>query len=234
MVPLWVAELADQFWEAAGMREPFPRALRRPIARALQMVVVSLPRLRLRNVLDWLQRHDIACPCPEADRNLHACLVARKDWGYVFLDGADSEDEQRFSLAHELAHFLRDYAAPRRQAVQRLGPQVLEVFDGLRLARPEERLLGLLREARIGVHTHFLTRDSAGRPSASEENAERDADRLAYELLAPVSALSADVGDLAEHLHNVFGLPAKHAAAYAALLQPVPPVDPLLARLRRE
>src|SRR5438309_10831817 len=98
-VPLWAAELTEGFWEAAGMHEGFPRGLRRPIARGLQMVIVSLPRLRLRDVRDWLDRHGFGCPCSAADRRLHGFLLANNGWGYVFLDGEDAEDDPRLSLA---------------------------------------------------------------------------------------------------------------------------------------
>jgi hypothetical protein len=132
IVPLWVTDLADAFWQAAGMREPFPRALRRPIARALQMVVITLPQLRQRNVLAWLRRHAIGFTCNADDRRLQGCLAAGRGWGYVFMDGADPEDEQRPSLAHELAHFLRHYWQPRRAACHTFGNQIMEVLDGPR------------------------------------------------------------------------------------------------------
>jgi hypothetical protein len=237
MVPLWVAELADAFWEAAGMREPFPRALRRPVARAVPMAIVSLPRLRLRDVLDWLQRHDIECPCTATDRSLHACLAAWGGWGYVFLDGADPEDEQRLSLAHELAHFLRHYRQPRQAASRNLGEQVLEVLDGRRPPTRAERVHALLASVPIGCHLHLLGRDPGGGFSAGTVlAAEDEADRLAYELLAPAEEVLSRAGPLpkpdpAELLRTDFGLPAAHARRYGDILFPPAPADPLLRRL---
>ncbi len=237
MVPLWVAELADAFWEAAGMREPFPRALRRPIARALPMVVVTLPRLRFNDVLAWLQRHRIACPCSAVDRSLHACLVAWSGWGYVLLDGTDPEDEQRLSLAHELAHFLRHYWQPRRVAARHLGEQVLEVLDGRRQPTPAERVHALLASVPVGAHLHLLSRDpEGGLPGEIVLAAEDEADRLAYELLAPADEILRRFGshreqNLAELLRSEFGLPAAHAARYRDTLLPPAPPDPLLKRL---
>jgi hypothetical protein len=237
MVPLWVAELADAFWEAAGMRESFPRALRRPIARALQMVIISLPQLRLRHVLDWLRRHDVGCPCTAPDRRLHACLAAWRGWGYVFLDGTDPEDEQRLSLAHELAHFLRHYWRPRCAARRNLGEPILEVLDGRRPPTQAERVHALLASTPIGFHLHLLDRDSAGGfPAGTVQAAEEEADRLAYELLAPADVVLHRGGPLrgralAELLRIDFGLPAAHALRYGDHLFPPALADPLLKRV---
>src|SRR4051794_17266865 len=126
----WVTESANAFWAAAGEIEPFPRKLRRPLARALPVAVVLLPHLRLDGLRAWMRANGIGCPCAERDRALRACLVARAGHGLVFLDGADAEDDQRFSLAHELAHFLRHYWQPRQRACRHLGEAIAEVLDG--------------------------------------------------------------------------------------------------------
>src|SRR5262249_22261479 len=214
--PLWVAELAEAFWEAAGMREPFPRALRRPAARALPVALVSLPRLRFHDVRHWLVRNRVGCPCPADGRGLRGCLVAWGGWGYVFLDGADPEDEQRLTLAHELAHFLRHYWHPRHLASRRVGEQVTEVFDGRRAPTPEERVHALPAAVPLGFHLHLMERGSAGGfGSAAVAAAEGEADRLGYELLAPAEEVLRRAGrvegeagrsTLARLLQETFGL----------------------------
>jgi hypothetical protein len=237
-VPLWADDLARAFWREVGAEEPFPRELRRPIARVLPLTVVSLPRLRVALVRDWLRDNGAACPCDEADRPLWACLFAQRGEAFVFLDGTDASDEQRFSLAHELGHFLRDYWQPRRLAGARVGEQVLEVFDAERPPTPGERLDALLARVPLGVHLHLMRRDAhGGFAGAAVAEAERGADRLAYELLAPAAAVSARFGGgsdraaLARLLRAEFGLPAAQAEDYAALLLPPAPADPLLRRL---
>jgi hypothetical protein len=239
-VPLWVAELAAAFWEAAGAVEPFPRHLRRPIARGWPLTVISLPQLGLDKVRDWLQANQVACPCLTDDRALRACLAAHVGWGFVFLDGTDPEQEQRFSLAHELAHFLRHYWQPRRHAARRLGPQVLEVFDGLRPPTTPERLHAALAGVPLGFHWHLMERNA---PEDAIALAEQDADRLAYELLAPADLVCghatlaeafANPDQLATLLQNFFGLPRAQAAAYSQILVPAPVMDTLLRRLGKK
>jgi len=229
-MPQWAIELACFFWEDAGGDESFPRGLRRAIANALPLSVVLLPRLRVAAIDVWLREQADHGRLGVPDRPLRACLVARHGQGIIFLDGTDPDDEQRFSLAHECAHFLRGYWQPRRVAVDRLGSAVVEVLDGDRPVRPEERMDALLARVPLGFHVHLMDRTAAGR-FASEviDDAERDADVLAYELLAPSAFVLATTragsssdrrATVAAELTHGYGLPARVAARYAAILVP--------------
>jgi hypothetical protein len=241
--PLWVLELATGFWDRAQMEEPFPRNLRGPAVRAFEGDVVPLRHMRLKHVQTWLRENSIPSPCGGPDRALRACLVAQVGGGVIFIDEQDPPDEQRFSLAHELAHWLRDYWQPRERACAVLGEQVLEVFDGKREPSVEERLHSLVRKVRIGAHVHFMERNPDGAvadPAAAA--AEAHADRLAFELLAPAEAVAARVRDTASDpfslmraLREGFGLPHAAAAAYSRLLLPPErPGNPLLERILRD
>jgi hypothetical protein len=238
--PLWVTSLAGEFWRRAGGAEPFPRTLRRSLARALPLAVVALPRLRVASVDAWLGRNGAPCAIGSPDRPLRACLVARRGRGLVFIDGADPEDEQRFSLAHEVAHFLRDYWQPREEVRRRLGDAALDVLDGVRPPSATERAHALLARVTIEAHRHLMERTADGHPAGAEiDAAERAADRLAYELLAPIATLEADARRcrdenrrdyLARLLASAYGLPAWPAAHYAALLAPEPTAGASLVR----
>jgi Zn-dependent peptidase ImmA (M78 family) len=156
----------------------------------------------------------------------------------ALIDGADEEDEQRFSIAHELAHFLRDYWNVRRQIRKRLARDAAEVLDGQRPPTSAERLQALLRNVSLGFDVHLMERDRDGYPmSACAAQAEEDADRLAFELLAPAEHVLANgtrakTGALAEKLKQFYGLPALQAAQYAGILRPPVRTDPLIRRLR--
>lgn len=223
--PFWVLTLADEFWRLAG-EAPFPRDLRRPIARALPVTVCYLPHLRVAGVETWLARAGAPSCAHVTDRPLRACLIARGGHGLIFVDGDDDDDEQRFSLAHELAHFLRDYRAPRLAAVEALGPAVAGVLDGDRPARPEERIHAVLAGVPIGTYVHLMDRDG-GRAVGREREAERAADRLAWELLAPQDDVAANLGpgdDPLELLRTRYGLPLSEARHYAAEMRADVPV----------
>jgi len=238
---LWVIEAAARFWEDAGEEEPFPRALHRPIAMALPLAVVLLPRLRVAAIDAWLREQGVPCGIAAADRPLRACLVARSGQGLLFVDGTDREDERRFSLAHELAHFLRHYAGPRERAGAVLGLEILQVLDGRRAPTHQERAHALLAGLQIGYHVHLMER-RGGAATAAVSAAEREADALAFELLAPTSELEAmalsyapDVrrGRIAERLERHYGMPPAQAGQYAATLVPRPRQGSSLLRALR-
>ena len=227
-----VARQADEFWQLVGFVEPFPRSLETALLWALPLAVVKLPRLGLADLRDWLRDRGIDL-CPDLrHRPLRACLVARAGQGFVFVDGADPDDEQRLSLAHEIAHYIRDYWIPRERALAALGDDIADVLDGRRQPSPDERLAGVLRGVRIGVFTHLMERGTDGLVERISVLAAEDAaDRLALELLAPRNDVLARVkaagiawktpnafAEAATLLRNDFGLPMLAAERYADVL----------------
>jgi hypothetical protein len=229
MTLLWTYDLAQTFWRSAG-GEPhrYPRDLRLPIARAFALTPVGLPDLCVDGVDRWLRDCGIACTLNVHDRPLRACLVAFSGSGAIFLDSADRSVEQRFSLAHELAHFLHDYLAPRHEAIRKLGPAILPVLDGEREPSAAERMHALLARAPLGFMVHLMERTPDGALAAGVAIVEDDADRLALELLAPEDVVrnAMQTGDPTDRnatrvlLEAHFGLPATQAALYAARLSP--------------
>ena len=227
-----VRRIADEFWEMAGGIEPFPRSLEPAVFWALPIGVFKLPRLWIKDVQLWLLEHGINFKLQTEDRPLHGCLVANNGRGCILLNGTDGPTELRFSLAHEIAHFLLDYHLPRQVAVERLGPDVLDVFDARRAPTLKERVHGLLSDVSVGFHSHIMERDSNGvMGCGTVEEREEGADHLALELLAPESETRQRVSEafaLAPRLNRIevansilqrnFGLPSSIALPYARRL----------------
>jgi hypothetical protein len=228
MTTLWTLEAAARFWESAGEPLPgFPRELRQAIAYATPLAVVDLPRLCIGTMADWLTARCCTAPPGLLDRPLCAALYASPERGFVFLDGADPDDERRFSLAHEVAHFIVEYVEPRRRAAARIGPHVLEVLAGRRSPAPAERIDAALAGLDLQPRLHLLERTESGQPRAAVvTRAEERADELALELLAPIDLVQqlqprgATRSVLAAWLAAAFGLPAAVAEAYARELAP--------------
>lgn len=227
-----LAEAAASFWASAGGLPRAPVDLYRAVALVLPLDVVHLARLSLARVEAWLAERGVPYGFGEADRHLYGLLVVYRGTGFVFLDGSDPEEERRFTLAHEVAHFLLDYLRPRRRAVERLGEGVLEVLDGLRLPTVQEEVAGVFAAVDVAPHVHLLGRDGdAGSRHLAVSGAEERADALACELLAPASAVQAalEEANVTRHyfscvataqalLRERYGLPDVVADGYARRL----------------
>jgi hypothetical protein len=227
-----VVELANRFWTAAGVVDSFPRNLEHAAVSSGFLSVIHRERLSVEKIRTWLAKMSIAHPLHEPERPLRACLVAYDGAGFAFLDANDSEDERRFSLAHELAHFLGDYLAPRDEAERRIGRDAVQILDGKRSATPDERVRAWCSRTDLGVHVHLMDRAVV---RVAVRDAEENADRLAYELLAPAADVAGRANEAraaAEILAKVHRLPVLHAERYSKILFPAPRMDPLLARLR--
>lgn len=235
-----LTRLVDEYWEALPYGpEPFPRDLIGSASLALPLAIRELPCLSLTEVHAWLSARGIADPIEgrrtkDGDRRLRGCLLAYSGHGFVLVDGSDPDDDKRFTIAHELAHFLLDYQLPRRRAIEALGEEIIPVLDNTRLPTRIERLHAILGAVPIGLHIDLMERTSVGGyTSRATAGAEEQADRLALELLAPAADAWASImgqpeaqGEVyaahlkrsAEALRQEYGLPYKQAQEYARWL----------------
>jgi hypothetical protein len=207
---------AADFWAGTDLADVYPRSIEQAIALKLPVTVVKLPVVTVEAAGRWLRRHHRTPAFPPHRRDLMGCLYADSGHGFIFVCGADEAEEQRFTLAHDAAHFLVDYWWPRLRVLQALGPSVADVLDGRRRASIAERASAILARVRVGPHWHLLPRQDGDVHIACVEDR---ADELGLELVAPralvaqmVRAMPAKVGDDAEAvcraLGAFFGLPA--------------------------
>jgi hypothetical protein len=220
-----VSSRADQaaaaFWRQAGGRTAFgsPVDIASAAAAALPVSIIGIPsldtsaigRISARAGRPWT----VGNPRP-----LRGCLLADAGVGLVFVDSEDAEDEQRFTVAHEVAHFILHYLDPRERALVALGAGVAAVLDRLRPPTTGERLSAALRDVPIEPFRHAMERGLRGRHASQVERIEAEADDLAVELIAPWRELTS--GDTMEPgaIRERFGLPPQAAARLAALVAP--------------
>ena len=220
MTPAEVLLLARGFWLRVGVDYEFPRNIERAAMTALPVVIVKIPRLTSDGITTWFRSRSVEVAVPASESGMLGCLVAHRGRGVVFVDGTESVEEQRATVAHEIAHFLRHYLALRDRALKALGPAVVEVLDGDRAPTFAERAVSLLHDAPIGIHVHFMPREHGSDLIAQVE---READALALELVAPrhaaVQVLDALTAQTPRQRRQVlaghFGLPEEWLRAYA-------------------
>ncbi|MFA5400903.1 MAG: hypothetical protein WC359_10710 [Dehalococcoidia bacterium] len=226
--------ISDDFWKAAGGRGEFPCQMEVAVLWALPLAVIKLPRLWVLDVDAWLAKRNIEYQFRIENRALHGSLIAYRGYGFVLLNGADSDAELRYSLAHEAAHFLLNYLRPRRKAESILGPTILEVFDGFRPPTIQERIHSILDGIPIGFHIHLMERNTNSMLNLEAiMELEDNTDMLAIEMIAPENEVRCRVKrylnnessnkpvDIAlQLLQGEFGLPQAVAEIYASRLYP--------------
>lgn len=218
----------DAFWSRAGTKEPFPRNLVHPAERALPVRIVHLTPLELWRIERWLWRRKTSFRFNCASREVRGCLIAFAGHGLIFADSSDPVEEQRFTIAHELAHFLEDYWLVRQRAIAKFGESITEVLDGVRSPTTHERLSAVLSGYSLGPRVNLMERDKEDSTGAVW-NSENHVDAVALALLAPADAVFSRVdisrtGYLERFdrtrlvLQQEFGLPSAVATSYAKSL----------------
>ncbi len=229
MISERIERLAARFWEEVGTEEPFPRNLELPIQCArMPLSIRLLPGLCPRAIQHWLQQRGHRVDLTTPHRWLNGCLYANDGMGFLFVDAGLSVDHRRVVTAHEFAHFLVHYDAPRRRVERRLGRSPFPVLDGRRTATEPEQLAACLAGVSVDPYIHFMDRAADGVYVEPIEEVERTADELGLELLAPWRQVFASVrarglwpglpGDWENVLQTQFGLPGSWASHYAMRL----------------
>ncbi len=188
-----IAKIAYDFWKAAG-RWTVPCDIAGAVSLALPIDIISLSDLSLGKIENWLAQRRISVNIGLNDRFLHGFILVSRGSGFIFINGTDSEEERRYSIAHEVSHFLLDYRLPRDNAVKKLGPSILEVIDGYREATMDERIDGALFALVTKPYVHLLEKVGDGSFNSWEiQKSENDADDLAVELLAPYNEIATTI-----------------------------------------
>jgi hypothetical protein len=186
--------LANWFWVQVGGPSQFPRDMARSGPRALPLAIVLLPKLSSDGVAAWLADRNVPAHHLPAGLRLQGLLIARGGTGIAFIDASQPEEEVRFSIAHEIAHFLLHHLIPRQMLVKAVGPGIQAVLDGQRAPTTQERLSASLAGVTFGTFTHLDTDRECRRLAGTEAQREIEADLLAFELLAPRRELSPVAG----------------------------------------
>lgn len=227
----FVENVAVAFWEHVGTPPTYPCQLEDWFPFVYPLTVEKIPQLTIGAINAWAKKSGYAYRFSgDPDHTLCGCLLPGHT-GIIFTDANDSENEQRFTIAHELAHFICDYFLPRERAIRILGKDIVGVLDGKRKPTPEERLDGALADVPLRMPGHLMTRPHKGVPSGAILDVENRANRVALELLAPATLLRQQMKQhdapegyharlpfLTHALSTQYGLPSPIDASYAKWL----------------
>jgi len=193
LIKPYIARIASEFRLKAGRKDKFHFDINGAVNLILPVDIVSLSELTLSKIKQWLFDRGVDVDIDYNDRLLHGFILTFQGSGFIFINGTDTEEERRYTVAHEASHFILDYKLPRDRAIEKLGPQIVEVLDGYRAASTMEMVDGLLASVNIQPYTHLLEKAADGSfNSIKIYNSENDADALALELLAPSTDVIKD------------------------------------------
>ena len=121
---------------------------------------------------------------------LHGIVEVIDGLGIIGINDSDPPNEQVFTLAHELAHYLIEQMVPEKRMDQCKEKLKLVGRRAIDKTHIMDHLIGILRNLEVAPLRHYLTRGNlSGEQYLRIAHAETNADRLAFELLAPFSEL---------------------------------------------
>lgn len=218
-----VEEIADAFWRDAGGRAGYgaPVDIAAAVSVALPVAVVPIDGLHTESTRHLISRIGASPWDDLSPRPLRGCLIADAGHALILVDSSDDPDEQRMTVAHEAAHLIVHYFAPRSRAMATLGRGIRAVLDRARSPTSAERLSSALAGVVIEPFRHAM--DRADRHAPRVRIMENEADQLGVELLAPWREIRA-AGILEPGaIRRRFGLPPAVAARLASAAVPKRP-----------
>ncbi|WDO13956.1 ImmA/IrrE family metallo-endopeptidase [Flavobacterium sp. WW92] len=181
-----IVSLAKDFRHMAAIKNDIPYDIMGAVSLVMPIDIICLSDLSISKIKKWLNNRNILFNTETNDRYLHGFIITFKGTGFIFVNGTDSEDERRFTIAHETSHFILDYKLKRDKALKKFGLGILDVLDGYREPTITEKIDGILFSVDVKPFTHLIEKSADGSFESLEIfNSENDADRLALELLAP-------------------------------------------------
>ena len=220
---------ADWFWKRAGRRSEYPVNIGYAAMSALEVYVEEVAGLTTHAAVFHVRRAGISCAISHDESRLHGCVVVGRRGAVILVEKNDDEAQKRFTIAHEVAHYILEVRRHRERAADRMGRDFSDVLYGSREATPTERIDAWLSDVRSDKILHLMDRaPGGGYGCARTMDAECVADELALEILAPRSDVKEALSSLgrmgfAESLSAArriaerrYGLPGAIAGVYAS------------------
>ena len=220
---------AEWFWTRAGRPVRYPVDISYAAICALEVSIHMIADLTPAAATDFFRRDGSRGATAFGQRAMHGCIAFGPRGATIMVEQKDAEDERRFTIAHEVAHYILEVRRHHRLAEQRVGGDFVGILYGLREATPTERIDAWLNNVRSTPTAHFMDRTpDGGYGCGRSPEAECSADRLALEILAPRAEMVRAVLDCRKlpfrnpvdatqrFAEQRFGLPSEVAGPYAS------------------
>jgi IrrE N-terminal-like domain len=181
-----IERIAREFWSTADQVHRLNFDILSAVNASLIIDLIPVQQLSLGNIETWLAARTITIDLHVNDRSLHGALLIKDGSVFMFVDATGDEVQQRFTIAHEVSHFLLDYQLPKERAILALGKEIEDVLNGTSAPTTAQLVLSVIKGINIDPYTFLIEKTGNGSfISWSNFNSENEADYLALELLAP-------------------------------------------------
>ncbi len=196
-----IQRIAHEFWSKADPKHRLDFDIMNAVNGSLTVDLIPVQQLSLQKIDSWLVARTINIGIDVNDRNLHGALLIKNGSVFMFIDAAVCEMEQRFTVAHEVSHFLLDYQLPRERAILAFGQEIEEVLNGNASASTSQLVMSVIKGIDLNPYTLLIEKTGNGSFSNwCNFNSENEADYLALELLAPRARVINDTVSSARRL----------------------------------
>lgn len=179
-------KISNRFWVDSGLKMECPRPIEDAVIRNLPISIVKMKVLTYQSLSQWFAERNLVGILPHFSESLLGGIFAFKGNALLFVDAKLPSYEMRYTVAHEVGHFLFDYHYKRQKAKATVGDSAEEILDGTRRASLGERVDAILLGIDLKPYYHLLSDQNCISISRGQiETAEDNADFLADELIAP-------------------------------------------------
>lgn len=197
-----IQQLASEFWSRAAIEPNYPIdniILEQAILLSCPLSIVKINKLNFYAIFSWLNQNGFTSASNHFDVNcsLFGLLFVNKGKGFIFIDGSVSSQEQLFTLAHEVSHYILDYEQHKLQLVRTLGDDGIEILNSSREPYHHEYFKGIISGVDVKPYIHLIEKETSDTwEKMGIGKVENSADLFAMELLAPIKFVLKEINSL--------------------------------------
>jgi Zn-dependent peptidase ImmA (M78 family) len=178
--------IAREFWSTVDQKHRETYDIVSAVNDTLTINLILIKNLSIKKMEDWLISIGKYENFGIDDRSLHGFLMIKNGNICMFVEESEDQSQQRFTVAHEVSHYLLDYQLPKERAILALGKEIEDVLNGNLPPTDTQLALSVIKGVNISPYTFMIEKNGNGSFfNWSNFNSENEADYLAMELLAP-------------------------------------------------
>lgn len=181
-----IERIAREFWATSYAEFRYNYDIIKVVESSPNVHLIRIPQLNPTKITSWLTSRKIDIPVENNDRSLDGALLIQNGTVIMFIDTAENDIRQRYTLAHQVSHFLLAYQMPKERAIIKLGKEIAAALKDDTEAPVTQLVQSALQGMTGAAYTLLIEKSEDAFPSDRLNLLpESPADTLALELLAP-------------------------------------------------